>query len=70
MTWPSNKDKLFFQICMMDLGSDITLLSPILPDLPLTSAWDGQKDFSKQGNGDYCVKYSHGVIGDKPSDYQ
>lgn len=53
---------------MMDLGSDILLLSPILLDLLLTSAWDRQKDFSKQGNGDYCGKHSNGVFGDKPSE--
>lgn len=70
MTWPSHKDKLFFQICMMDLGSDVMLLSPILLDLLLMSAWDRQKDFSKQGNGDYCGKYPNGVFSDKPSDYQ
>lgn len=55
---------------MMDLGSDVMLLSPILLDLLLMSAWDRQKDFSKQGNGDYCGKYSNGVFSDKPSDYQ
>lgn len=54
----------------MDLGSDRMLLYPILLDCLLKSAWDTQKDFSKQGNVDYCGKYSTGVLGNKPIDYQ
>lgn len=52
----------------MDLGSDKMFLSPILLDLILKPARDTQKDFSKQGNGDYCGKYSNGVFGDEPND--
>lgn len=45
------------------------LLSLILLDPLLTSVL-GQRDFSKQGNGDDCDKYSNGVFSDKLNNYQ
>lgn len=42
LTHHQNKEKLFFQICMMDVGSDKMFLPPMHLDLLLTPAWDTQ----------------------------
>lgn len=68
LTHHQNKEKLFFHICMMDIGSDKMFLSHT-PGSPTDTSM-GYTDFSKQGNGDYCGKYSNGVFGDEPNDHE
>lgn len=53
---------------MMDIGSDKMFLSHT-PGSPTDTSM-GYTDFSKQGNGDYCGKYSNGVFGDEPNDHE